>query len=143
MARPDPALLDPANYPWHCLIETRYGDLDMNQHVNNVALAELLEDARVRFLAASRLDAATAEMDGMVAHFAIDYLAQSHYPEPLEIHVGATNLGRTSYHQVQLVRQGGRNVAFARSVLVCVNDQGAVPMPPAFLDAVQQWLVAV
>ena len=141
MARPDAALLDPANYPWHCTIETRFGDLDMNRHVNNVALASLLEDARVRFLAASGLDDTTADIDGMVAHFAIDYLAQTHYPEPLEVYVGATNLGRSSYHQVQLVVQGGQAVAFARSVLVCVNAQGSVPLPPAFLDGVQNWLV--
>ena len=141
MARPDPALLNPAAYPWSCTIETRFGDLDMNRHVNNVSLASLLEDARVRFLADSRLDLATADIDGMVVHFAIDYLAQTHYPEPLEIHVGASDLGRSTYHQVQLVRQGGHNVAFARSVLVCVTDAGPVPLPPAFRDALQNWLV--
>lgn len=141
MARPEPALLDPANYPWSCAMETRFGDLDMNRHINNVALAGLLEDARVRFLAATRLDEATAEIDGLVAHFAIDYLAQGQYPDPVEIFVGATALGRSSYQQVQLVRQGDQIIAFARSVLVCVNEAGTLPMPPALVAALQNWQV--
>ena len=46
MAKPDPALLDPARYPFHCTLETRYCDLDSNLHINNGVMASLLEEAR-------------------------------------------------------------------------------------------------
>ena len=53
MAKPDPALLDPARYPFRCSIETRYRDLDSNLHINNGVMASLLEEGRVRFHRAS------------------------------------------------------------------------------------------
>jgi len=52
MARPDPALFDPARYPFGNSVTTRFADLDPNGHINNVAMAAVFEDARLRFLTA-------------------------------------------------------------------------------------------
>ena len=142
MAKPDPTQLDPARYPFHCTIATRYGDMDSNQHVNNVALAGMLEDARVRFHHASGFHASMVGMGAMMGSLAIEFLGQAYYPEPLEFHEGATSLGRTSFQFQQLAMQGGRVVAFARSVMICVADGRPVPLPDAFVDSVRKWMVA-
>jgi acyl-CoA thioester hydrolase len=141
MAKPDPALLDPARYPFSCQIETRFGDLDTNLHINNVALAGLIEEGRVRFHRASNYHQATEGMTSMVASLGIEFLGQSHFPEPLEMHVAATRIGRTSYQLVQLVTQQGRIVAYAQTVLVCMQDNQPIAVPPIFLESIKSWML--
>jgi acyl-CoA thioester hydrolase len=141
MPRPDPALLDPARYPFRCEIETRFGDIDVNQHINNVALVGLLEEARVRF---HRMSGYHAEMKGltsMVASIAVEFLGQSYFPDPLEMHIAPSKIGNTSYTLDQLVTQNGRAVAHARVVLVCMDKDGPVPLPAGFRDNVGPWML--
>jgi acyl-CoA thioester hydrolase len=141
MPKPDPTLLDPARYPFSCEIETRFGDLDVNLHVNNVALAQICEEGRVRFHRASGYHSAVAGMTSMTASFAIEYLGQAFHPDPLEVHVAAERLGNTSYSLVQLLQQAGRAVAFSRSALVVMKEEQPVPIPEAFRDSVRPWML--
>ncbi|MDR2857235.1 MAG: acyl-CoA thioesterase [Novosphingobium sp.] len=142
MPRPDPALLDPGRYPFHCSIETRFGDIDVNQHINNVALVGLLEEGRVRFHRASGYHAAIAGMTSMVASIAVEFLGQGYFPDPIAMHVALSQLGNTSYTLHQLVTQQGRTVACARAVMVCMDGTGPVPLPPAFRAGAEAWMLA-
>lgn len=141
MAKPDPTLLDFARYPFSCSVATRFGDLDTNMHVNNAALVSMLEDARVRFHAACGFHMAQQDWTSMVASLSIEYLAQAHYPEPLEVHCAAAALGRTSYRINQLVSQSGRVVAFAQGVMVCVREGQAYPLPQSFIESAKPWML--
>jgi acyl-CoA thioester hydrolase len=141
LPKPDPALLDTARYPFSCRIEPRFGDLDTNLHINNVALTGILEDARVRFHAVSGYHAAMADLVAMVASFKVEYLDQSYYPHPLEIYVGASRLGRTSYVLNELVLQQERAVAYSEAVMVCVGKAGPEPLPDAFRTGVADWMM--
>lgn len=141
MAKPDPALLDPARYPFECEIATRFGDLDTNLHINNVALASICEDARVRFHKASGYHAAITGATAMVASFAIEYLGQAFHPDPLQLHVAAERIGNSSYVIAQLVRQAERPIAFTRSTMVVVKDDRAMTIPDAFRETVQPWML--
>ena len=143
MAKPDPAQLDPARYPFHVTLATRYGDMDSNQHINNVALAEVLEDARVRFHHTSGFHASLVGMGAMMGSLAIEFLGQAYYPGPLDVHAGATGLGRTSFQFQQLVMQEGRVVALARSVMVCVAEGKAVPLTAGCIESLRDWMVKV
>ncbi|MDB5723718.1 MAG: acyl-CoA thioesterase [Novosphingobium sp.] len=144
MAKPDPALLDPTRYPFACEIATRFGDLDVNMHINNVALAGICEDGRVRFHKASGYHAALGGAGGvgaMVASFAIEYLGQAFYPAPVTVHVAAERLGGTSYSLVQLIRQGDRTAAFTRATMVVVKDDRPAPIPELFRTSVAPWML--
>ena len=145
MAKPDPALLDPARYSFSCEIATRFGDLDINLHINNVALAGICEDARVRFHNASGYHAALgqpgAKAGAMVASFAIEYIGQGFHPDPLIVHVAAERIGSTSYSLVQLVRQGDRTIAFTRATMVVVRDGRPAPIPELFRTGVAPWML--
>ncbi|MEN9926893.1 MAG: hypothetical protein RL268_3019 [Pseudomonadota bacterium] len=70
MARPDAALLDAARYPFAHTITTRFADIDPNQHLNNVALAAMMEDARVRFNMSMSSAVKIGERRAMVASVA-------------------------------------------------------------------------
>lgn len=132
MAKPDPALLDPARYPVRYEVTTRFADMDRNEHLNNVAIAALFEDARVRFGHVGALLELLREHGAMVASVAIDYVDQAFFPDPVESFTGLEKLGRTSWTVVQILSQHDRVFAFARSTVVCIRDGRPSPLPEAF-----------
>lgn len=139
MARPDAALLDPARYPFAHQITTRFADIDPNQHLNNVALAAMMEDARVRFNLALGSATKIGERRAMVASVAMDYLSQGHFPDPVTVHCGVERTGNSSWTVVQLLIQSGRPVAFARSVLVAIADDRPNPIAEDYRAVLAQW----
>ena len=143
MARPEPALLDPARYPFCCQIETRYRDLDSNMHVNNGVFATLLEEGRVRYHRISKFGsiAADPELSTMVASVKIDYLGESHFPEPLDMHIGAARIGNSSYELCQLVVQSGVVVAFAHVTMVCIKNGKPHAIPADHRELAKPWML--
>jgi acyl-CoA thioester hydrolase len=141
MAKPDPALLDPARYPHACEVTTRFADLDINHHINNVAMAAIIEDARVRFHHDSGF--ATAIPNGaqiMLVSINIDYLAQAFYPQTLKVHSGLNSVGDRSLRLHHLLMQDDRAVALAEAVIVHVVDGKAAPLPAALREAIKVWM---
>jgi acyl-CoA thioester hydrolase len=139
MARPDPALLDTARYPFSCEIEPRFSDLDLNRHINNVAMAGMLEDGRVRFYRAASGQDDFHGLATMVASIAIEYLGETHYPETLTVHGAIERLGQSSQQVVQIVTQGGKPVVFARTVIVMVGPDGPAPLPEDYRARAGEW----
>lgn len=139
MPKPDPALLDARRYPFSCPIEPRFGDLDVNNHINNVAIAGFFADCRVRFHIASGYQESLDGLASMIASIAIEYLGEGAYPDPLQAHCAVEEVGRTSHRLVQLVTQGDRVIAFARCIMVAVGQDGPVPPPASFAERVQDW----
>jgi acyl-CoA thioester hydrolase len=141
MAKPDPALLDPARYPFHCVMATRFGDLDFNLHLNNVALVGIMEDGRVRFQRASGFHMTKYGTAIMVASFAIEYLGEAWYPQELDMYLAVARVGRTSFVLHQLLIQEERVVSFAQSVIVCVADHQPAAIPAAIIAGIDQWML--
>lgn len=139
MPRPDPALLDPARYPFTHTVTTRFADVDPNQHLNNVALSAMMEDARVRFNQAVGLSVKMGERRAMVASVGMEYLAQGHFPQPVEAHCGIEQVGRSSWSIAQLLTQQGRVVAFARSVIVAIADDVPAPIAQGDRELLSAW----
>ena len=141
MARPDPALLDPSRYPFACEVPTRFADLDVNRHLNNVALAGMVEEGRVRFHQTSGFIGALRGLSAMVASMHVEFVGQGFYPQTMVAHAGAARIGRSSYTLDLLLVQDGRAVAFAESVIVCVSDGVPTELPQGFRDAVVDWMI--
>ncbi|EJL23340.1 thioesterase family protein [Novosphingobium sp. AP12] len=141
MPKPDPALLDPARYPFSSRIEPRFGDLDVNLHINNVAMAGFLEDGRVRFHRESGYRDGLAGLSSMIVSVGIEYLGEAHYPDPVTIHCAVEDTGRTSHRLIQLVTQDERVVAFCRSTMVTVSKEGPAPLPAGFTEQTDRWRI--
>lgn len=139
MARPDAALLDTAHYPFAHTITTRFADMDPNQHLNNVALAAMMEDARVRFNLAIGSAVKIGARSAMIASVAMEYLSQGHFPEPVTVHCAVERVGNTSWTVVQLMEQNGRPVAFARSALVAISEDRPAPIAEEFRTVLAGW----
>lgn len=116
---------EPASYPFRASLQTRYGDMDANAHLNNVAIARLFEEARLRFHMAVRAEASAIDPSGvMIAHIAIDYLAQGSYPAEVEAGVGVEAIGNRSYRLAIGLFQEGRAMALATCVMVHRDGMG-------------------
>lgn len=141
MARPDPALLDPARYPFGNSVTTRFADLDPNGHINNVAMAAVFEDARLRFITAVGMPKNADGARFMVANVTIDYLAQAYYPAGLECRVGALPGGRSSWSLRQLLLQDDRPVATAQVTIVFTDGERPQPIDQALRERLDAWLI--
>lgn len=139
MARPDAALLDAARYPFAYTITTRFADVDPNQHLNNVALAAMMEDARVRFNMSMGNAVTIGGRRAMVASVAMEYLSQGHFPDPVTVHCAVERVGNSSWTVIQLLAQNGRPVAFARSALVAIIDDRPTPIAEDYRAILAEW----
>lgn len=133
--RADPTLRDWRRYPYRHEITTRFADVDPQQHINNVSMAAMFEDARFRFDHSIGYRKAMTEVRTMIGANHIDYLGQAYYPDPLVVYVGVYEVGRTSWTLACLATQDDRVCAFARAVLVCTDGERPVPVPQSFRDA--------
>ena len=141
MPRPDLWRLDPATYPHHDAVQTRFQDLDTLGHLNNVAFAALFEAGRVRFNHAAKLWAGVAGRRTVVAQMEINYLAEGRFPDDVEIATGVGEIGGRSWQLLAAMYQGGR--CLATCDVTAVMDRGADGdgLPDAFRAALDEWRV--
>ena len=129
--RQDPRRRDPAAYPWQTTLDTRFGDLDPNRHLNNVAIARLFEEVRVRFHAMLYAQApADIRPRFLVAHTATDYIAEGRYPAPAVMTLAILSIGTSSYRVGLGLFQDGDCIALCDTVLVHRGETAPSPLPP-------------
>lgn len=139
--RHDPRRLEPAAYAWSVELGTRFGDMDVNRHLNNVAVAGLYEEARVRFHAELRACRAIGNPRFLVAHCAIDYLGEGDYPEPVTVMLAVLALGTSSYRMGAALLQRERCIGLCDTVLVHRGESGPAPLPDALRTVLGEFAI--
>ena len=142
--RNDPGRRDPAAYPFAVTLEMRFGDMDVWRHLNNVSAARFYEEGRIRFM--SHLREAHADYGAkrfrlMVAHTAIDYLAEGQYPHPITVGVGVVSLGNSSYRVGEALFQQDRCIGLADVVLTHIGETGTAPLPVIVRETLGRYLL--
>jgi len=140
MARIEEWRLDPARYPNHLTVQTRFQDVDMLGHINNVAFGALFESARVRFNHLLGLPR-WREHRWLVARVEINYLAEAYHPAEIDIHTGIGTIGTRSWRIDALALQDGRAVATCEAVLVMEAQQGITGLPAEFRERLEAYRV--
>ena len=141
MPKPESWRLNPASYPVHIELQTRFQDMDINGHLNNVAFAALFESGRVLLNRQVRpLDERPSNERTMVAAVEINYLAEGNFPDPVEISTGIGRLGTSSWTIVQAMFQNGRCIATCDTVVVCRTDGQAKPLRPEMVAELEEKL---
>ena len=126
----DPRRRDPAAYPWRVELQTRFADLDVNFHLNNVAITRFFEETRIRFNWESITAGVPVERPRyLVAHIAVDYLGEGRYPLPVLMTYAVGDIGRSSFRCAMAMFQAGACIALSDSVLVYRGDAGPAPLP--------------
>ncbi len=128
MPKPSPARLDPANYPVAIEVQTRFQDLDPLGHINNVAMAAIIETGRIAFNHQVGVDGRNRRPGErwLIARVEINYVAEGHYPEPVTIGHGFGRVGTSSWDILAGVFQGDTCIATADCTIVLTDANGAV-----------------
>lgn len=126
----DPRRRNIAAYPWSVSMETRFADMDVNRHLNNVAITRFFEETRIRFNWSLLTRSERAERPRyLVAHVAVDYLGEGSYPASLTMTYAVGNIGRSSFRCQMAMFQTGACIALCDSVLVHRGAAGPAPLP--------------
>jgi acyl-CoA thioester hydrolase len=141
----EPFRLDSDRYPLKVRILARYADVDPLWHINNVAVAQYYEEARVSttmmVMGGKRIPSPTGERI-LIAHQSIDYLREATYPGSLEIGIGVLRIGRSSFRYGMAMFQDGACVSVSEAVLVYADEHGTAPLPEAYRQRLEGWLIA-
>ena len=111
----------------------RFGDTDMNGHVNNAVFAVLAESGRVNLF---RTRLGEDEREGsyfVIAKLVIEFKAELHYPGRVRTGTWIRHLGRTSLGLAQVIVTENGLLA-ATSEAVCVSMSRATRRPAPLSD---------
>ncbi len=144
MPKVAPRRLDPGHYPFKVKILARYADVDPLWHINNVAIAQYYEEARVSaataMLGGERIPTASGDRI-LIAHQSIDYLREGSYPGTLEIGVGVLRIGHSSYTFGMGMFQDGQCVSVSDAVMVFADARGPARIPDRYRGRLESWLL--
>jgi acyl-CoA thioester hydrolase len=132
VARPHPARLDTASYPVHAAVEARFGDMDANGHLNNVALESLHENTRATLnrRAFPRVYDRTSRSRRIVTSaIVVHYLREAPWPSVLRTGIGIGHIGRTSFIASTALFLDEDCISLCDTVLVLLDDDGPSPIP--------------
>ena len=142
--RPDPLRLRLGTYPVIDEVAARYGDMDANAHLNNLALESLHENARAtmnRLLLPGAYDGTGRKLRLVTSQNAVHFLAEAHWPVLITTGAGVGRIGRTSYVASTGLFVDGACIGVCDTVLVLLGDQGPVPLPEEFRAGLQTVLL--
>src|SRR6478736_2268847 len=118
-------------YPVIDAIGARYGDMDSNAHLNNLALESLHENARAtmnRSLFLDIYDVSARRLRLVTSQNAVHFLAEVHWPNTIQTGAGVGRIGRTSFVASTGLFVDGSCVGVCDTVLVLLGDDGPVPI---------------
>lgn len=119
----------------------RYSDLDPQGHVNNVVFLDYLQEARIRVFVQTNF-AEILNISQVMVHQSIDFRRPIFYStEPLTIETWVSSVGNTSYRvKYRILSEAGVLAAEAESVMVCFDNDKAIPIPDSLRSALQSIL---
>lgn len=141
MPRPAPWRLSLATYPHSAAIQTRFQDLDVLGHLNNVAYAALFETGRTKFNHAAALWNTVKARRSVVAQVEINYLAEGSYPEDVAIATGIGEIGGRSWQILSAMFQHGRCIATCDVIIVMDKDAAGYGLPAVVRQRLGEWQV--
>ncbi|MBS9403012.1 acyl-CoA thioesterase [Halomonas sp. TRM85114] len=118
-------------------IEPAFYDTDALGHVNNTRLPAWFELARNDLFRLFTPDLDPRQWRLIMARMEVDYRAELHYGQEIEIRTYLSRLGKSSFTVTQEARQNGQLTNVGHTVLVHFDHQTkrAVPIEGALRDA--------
>lgn len=141
MARLNQVRLKNGIFPFQCEIETRFGDVDVQHHINNVAATDIIQEGRVRMAYKFDFASVIQEQRLVVASMTFEFASEMLHPAPVLVSSGVLEIGRTSYLLGQLASQNGTICAYAEIVQVASDNKGAAPFNPEWRAALERLMI--
>lgn len=135
-------LTDNTAFPFWSRISLRFGDMDRMQHINNLAVGQFFETARVEFREVIHPPLDISEGVGIVIRrICIDFVGQAHYPGEVTVGTRILRLGNSSYTLGQGAFQDGRCFATTETISVYADSKAgkSVPIPDGLRAALEKY----
>lgn len=142
MSKPQSWQLDRNSYPFSHLTETRFADLDLLGHINNVSMAGLFEHGRGMFNHAIEVSRRAPGQRWLIVKVEINYLAESYFPDPVDIASGIGRIGSSSWDIASAAFQKGKCVATCMTTIVLTDKDGPTPIPESLRSEFERLKVA-
>lgn len=131
-------------YPVVGEIAARYGDMDVNAHLNNLALESMHENARAtmnRRLLPQAYRAGEHRVRLVTSQNAVHFLAEAHWPAVIQTGAGVGRIGRTSFIASTGLFLDGACIGVCDTVLVLLGETGPTPISDEFRAALETVLL--
>jgi acyl-CoA thioester hydrolase len=145
-ARPDPRRTDIRSYPFVVETQGRYGDMDANGHMNNLAVESLHEDVRARMnrtVMPGVYDNGRRPFRLVSAQNVVHFLAESTWPSVFRAAIGVGRIGTSSFVASSALFIGDACISTCDTVLVVVGDDGPRSIPDDARVRLQDLLLRV
>ncbi len=127
-------------------IQMRFRDLDPMGHVNNAVYLSYCEFARTQFYMKHAFKRSLHDIDFILAHVDIDYLAAAEWGDQVEVSVWPSKIGDSSFTLSYELRDKTSNRLIAKSSSVQVSydydKKKTKPIPPDFRKMLEENLEA-
>lgn len=143
--RPDASRLKPDTYRFHLEMPTRFGDLDIRGHINNVSIVQYTEDARVAFQMENvgrEIYQADSPVRVVVAQMTLHFVSEGFFPDPIDAGVGIARIGSSSYVLSCGLFQNGKCIATQETSMVYMGPNGSMPLTPEIRARMERYLIA-
>ncbi|MCB1411942.1 MAG: acyl-CoA thioesterase [Xanthobacteraceae bacterium] len=117
------------NYPLRLADNVRFGDLDVNGHVNNAVYASYFETGRVILVRDPARGLTPPGAAWVMVRLDTHFRAELHWPGTIETGLGVLRLGNSSVLFEQVVFSEGRCVASAHATTVMIDAKTRKPIP--------------
>lgn len=99
-------------------VQPRFSETDALGHINNTVIPVWFETARTPIFKIFNPELDLTKWNLIIAKIDVNYQAQIHYPDDIEIRTYVKKLGNSSLTLLQEVYQKGQKVAFGECVMV-------------------------
>jgi acyl-CoA thioester hydrolase len=143
--RYDTRLLQLDRYAHRRVLDTMFSDMDIQRHVNNVAILRFLEEGRSS-LQQTMVEHCRGELGSLVlARFEVFYLREVNYPGQVEVAAGTGRIGESSYETVGALFQDGQCAAlsWATDSRRTADRSAKQPLTDAERAALEKFAVAL
>ena len=128
----------------HHTIDARYGDMDANGHLNNLALGSLHENTRATLQARifpEVYDRTSTGLRIVAASNVTHFLREAHWPAAITTVVGIGRIGRSSFVASTALFIDDACISVCDTVLVLLDDDGPTPIPDGARDQLASLLL--
>ncbi|WP_231985314.1 acyl-CoA thioesterase [Mycobacterium sp. E796] len=143
--RPHADRLRPEAFPLRESLQARYGDMDVNGHLNNLALEALHEDMRARLNRAAFpdiYDVGSRYLRVVTAQNVVHFLAEAHWPAEFDAAAGVSKVGRSSIIASTALFIGDSCISICDTALVLVGSSGPEEIPDANRGVLQSLMIS-
>lgn len=122
-------------------IQIRFNDVDQMGHVNNAVIMEYLDLGKDAFFSSHGLSPIKSDFTVMVVHYDVDFKAQIHYHDRIQVETEIEKLGNKSLTMMQRVVNTETNVVCVECRTVMAGYRRSTTSSDVIPDEVREWLM--